>query len=113
MNKHLASGELPLDSKPEAASSMPEAPVDAIRQDNLVSATVGRTDPLLASDAEQELLPSIDRTTIQRHPGYVAIRQTCWPDDDQQIIIPDDLFDLFLDRLTDFAGIPSFGGPQR
>ena len=41
----------------------------------------------------------------------LVIRQWNWPDDDHYIVITKQNLDAFLDRLTDFCGIPSVGGP--
>jgi hypothetical protein len=45
--------------------------------------------------------------------GNAAITQSCWPDEDQTILISRDNIDDFIDRLTDALGIPTFGGPAR
>jgi hypothetical protein len=41
--------------------------------------------------------------------GGLLLRQYCWPDQDQEIYVNGDYIDLFLDKLTDVAGIPSVG----
>jgi hypothetical protein len=43
--------------------------------------------------------------------GNASITQSCWPDEDQTILISRDNIDDFIDRLTDALGIPTFGRP--
>jgi hypothetical protein len=44
--------------------------------------------------------------------GPLVIRQRRWPDDDAIIVIAESSLDIFLDKLTDACGIPSFGRPD-
>ena len=41
--------------------------------------------------------------------GDAVITQTCWPDDDQIIIVSHDNIGTFIDNLTDAFGISSYG----
>jgi hypothetical protein len=43
--------------------------------------------------------------------GDAIITQTNWPDEDQIIIVSRDNIPVFIDKLTDALGIPSFGRP--
>jgi hypothetical protein len=43
--------------------------------------------------------------------GDAIITQTRWPDEDQMIIVSRDNIPVFIDKLTDALGIPSFGRP--
>ena len=45
--------------------------------------------------------------------GDAVITQSCWPDEDQTILISQANIPEFIDRLTDALGIPAFGGPVR
>jgi hypothetical protein len=68
--------------------------------------------------------PARDRATLLCAPqdkieitfddeGNAAITQSCWPEEDQTILISRDNIDDFIDRLTDALGIPAFGRPAR
>jgi hypothetical protein len=41
--------------------------------------------------------------------GDLVIRQRNWPGDDRWIVITENQVDVFLDKLTEICGIPSFG----
>jgi len=43
--------------------------------------------------------------------GDAILTQTSWPDEDAIIIVSRDNIPVFIDRLTDAFGIPSFGRP--
>jgi hypothetical protein len=43
--------------------------------------------------------------------GDAILTQKSWPDEDAVIIISRENIDVFIDRLTDALGIPSFGRP--
>ncbi|WP_407122851.1 hypothetical protein [Bradyrhizobium sp. STM 3561] len=64
--------------------------------------------------AELTLLPPQDEIVAYFNDGSdLILRQKCRPDDDQVICVHKDLISQFIDRLTELAGIPSFGGPER
>jgi len=63
-----------------------------------------------ASIVLREQLP----TAVYFNPaGDLVIRQRNWPDEDSLIIITEPFQQAFLDRLSDFMGIPSVGGGAR
>jgi len=40
--------------------------------------------------------------------GGLVLRQDNWPDEDVEIYVNADYLDMFIDRLTDVCGVPSF-----
>jgi hypothetical protein len=49
-------------------------------------------------------------TAVYRSPtGHLVIRQKDWPNDDIVVLISPQYIMEFVDRLTDVAGVPSFG----
>jgi hypothetical protein len=67
---------------------------------------------LVTRDGATLLCASQDKIEITfDDEGNASITQSCWPDEDQTILISRDNIDDFIDRLTDALGIPTFGRP--
>lgn len=65
------------------------------------------------NDDESIVLEEQPRTAIYENPnGDIVIRQYAWPDDDDTVIVCRSNLMKFVDRLTEVAGVPSFGGPE-
>ena len=60
------------------------------------------------------LLPSQDAVSARLNEcGDLVIEQTCWPDEDQAILVRAALIEPFVDGLLDLLGVPSAAGPAR
>jgi hypothetical protein len=70
------------------------------------------TDTTIASSDAQtwEVILAAQKLIEMRVDEYgdLILRQDNWPDKDQENYVNVDYLDMFIDRLTDAVGIPSF-----
>jgi hypothetical protein len=73
---------------------------------------VQATNSVTADEGVTLLCPAQWEVTIHfNEEGDAVLRQTNWPEDDDTIIVRRDNIAVFIDKLTDALGIPSFGRP--